>query len=291
LGVAIETAGRADVHAVRGLAVDLDAVGAAVLRGLRPVVEMQFDAFAYPALEQIASHVAKMRNRTRGSLSIPMVIRVPYGGGIGGVEHHSDSSEGLFAQVPGLEIATPATVTDAYSLLREAIEHPDPVVFFEPKRLYWTTADVDLPVTTEPFGKAAVRRSGSDVTLISYGPCVDVALGAASAAADEYGLSVEVLDLRTLVPLDESSVIDSVARTSRCVVISEAPGFGGVAAEIAALVQNRCFYVLAAPIHRVTGLDMPYPPPMYEHHYLPSVDRVLDAIANLEWDEPLTDVA
>jgi 2-oxoisovalerate dehydrogenase E1 component beta subunit len=254
------------------------------MNGLRPVVEMQFDAFAYPAFEQIVSHVARMRNRTRGALTLPLVIRIPYGGGIGGVEHHSDSSEGYYAHTPGLTVVTPATVADAYSLLREAIRGPDPVVFLEPKRLYWSKAEVTLPVTTEPFGTAAVRRAGNDATLVAYGPAVPVALEAAAAAAAE-GWDLEVIDLRTIVPFDDKTVADSVAKTGRAVVVSEAPGFAGVAAEIAARIGERCFHSLEAPVRRVTGLDIPYPPPKLEHHHLPNVDRVLSAVSTLQWED------
>ncbi|WP_129666484.1 alpha-ketoacid dehydrogenase subunit beta [Phytoactinopolyspora endophytica] len=253
------------------------------MQGFRPVVEMQFDAFAYPAFEQIASHVAKMRNRTRGTVTMPMVIRIPYGGGIGGVEHHSDSSESHYAHIPGLKVATPATVDDAYSLLREAIDDPDPVVFMEPKGLYWAKAETELPARTAPFGHAATRRAGDDVTLVAYGPAVKVALEAAEAASEE-GVEAEVIDLRTLAPYDDVTVAKSVSNTGRCVVISEATGFAGIAGELAARVQQECFYSLAAPVLRVTGFDIPYPPPMHEHHYLPSVDRVLDTINQLEWD-------
>jgi 2-oxoisovalerate dehydrogenase E1 component beta subunit len=252
--------------------------------GFKPVVEMQFDAFAYPAFEQLVSHVAKMRNRTRGALTVPMVIRIPYAGGIGGVEHHSDSSEAYFAHTPGLKLVVPATVEDAYSLLREAIDDPDPVVFMEPKKLYWSKSEITLPVRTEPFGRAAIRRSGSDATLIAYGPTVPVALEAAEAATEE-GWDLEVVDLRTIVPLDDETVARSVRNTGRCVVVSEAAGFAGVGAEIAARVQERCFHSLAAPVLRVTGWDVPYPPPMIEKHYLPGVDRVLDTVARLQWDD------
>ncbi|MDX3383125.1 2-oxo acid dehydrogenase subunit E2 [Streptomyces niveiscabiei] len=252
------------------------AVGLA-MAGFRPVVEMQFDAFAYPAFEQIASHVAKLRNRTRGALSLPIVLRVPYGGGIGGVEHHSDSSEAYYAHTAGLKVVTPATVGDAYSLLREAIDDPDPVVLLEPKRHYWTKEDVELPLRAEPFGTAAVRRAGSDVTLVAYGPAVAVALAAAEEAAEE-GLDVEVLDLRTVVPLDDAGLVNSVRRTGRCVVVHEAQGFAGVGAEIVARVQERCFDALRAPVLRVTGLDVPYPPPLLEHAHLPDAARVLAAL-------------
>ncbi|HEY9411961.1 MAG TPA: alpha-ketoacid dehydrogenase subunit beta [Jiangellaceae bacterium] len=254
------------------------------MNGFRPVVEMQFDAFAYPAFEQITSHVAKMRNRTRGRVGVPMVIRVPYAGGIGGVEHHSDSSEAYYVHTPGLKVVTPATVDDAYSLLREAIEDPDPVVFLEPKKLYWSKSEIELPARTAPFGTAAVRRSGSDATLVAYGPTLAVALEAAAAAAED-GLDLEVIDLRTLVPFDDATVAASVRRTGRCVVVTEAAGFAGMGAEIAARVQERCFHSLAAPVLRVAGWDVPYPPPIIEKFHLPGVDRVLDAVDRLQWDD------
>ena len=254
------------------------------MNGFKPVVEMQFDAFAYPAFEQLVSHVAKMRNRTRGAINVPMVVRVPYAGGIGGVEHHSDSSEAYYAQTPGLKVVTPATVEDAYSLLREAIDDPDPVVFLEPKKLYWSKAEVSLPARTEPFGRAAIRRSGTDASLVAYGPTVPVALEAAIAAEDE-GWDLEVVDLRSIVPFDDDTVAASVRKTGRCVVVSEAAGFAGVSAEIAARVQERCFHSLAAPVLRVTGWDIPYPPPIIEKHHLPGVDRVLDTVARLQWDD------
>ncbi|WP_405672994.1 2-oxo acid dehydrogenase subunit E2 [Streptomyces sp. NBC_01530] len=250
------------------------------MAGWRPVVEMQFDAFAYPAFEQIASHVAKMRNRTRGALTLPMVVRIPYGGGIGGVEHHSDSSEAYYAHTAGLKVVTPATAADAYSLLREAIDDPDPVIFLEPKRRYWTKEPLELPLRTEPFGTAAVRRAGTDATLVAYGPSVAVALEAAQLAAAE-GLDVEVLDLRTLVPLDDRALDASVRRTGRCLVVHEAQGFAGVGAEIAARVQERCFDALRAPVLRVTGFDIPYPPPLLEDAHLPGLRRVLDGLHRL----------
>ena len=262
-------------------------MGAAIgmaMYGYRPVVEMQFDAFAYPAFEQIASHLAKMRNRTRGALPMPVVVRVPYGGGIGGVEHHSDSSEGYFVQTPGLQVVAPASVEDAYGLLRAAIESDDPVIFLEPKRLYWSKADLTLPSSTAPIGKAAVRRTGADATLIAYGPTVQTALEAAEfAAADGYDL--EVVDLRSIVPFDDATVCASVRKTGRAVVIHEAAGFGGTGAEIAARVSERCFHWLAAPVRRVTGFDIPFPPPKLERHHLPSVDRILDAVASLQWED------
>ncbi|MFI0405869.1 alpha-ketoacid dehydrogenase subunit beta [Actinomadura sp. 3N508] len=259
------------------------AVGMA-MGGFRPVVEMQFDAFAYPAFEQIASHVAKMRNRTRGRVELPLVIRIPYAGGIGGVEHHCDSSEAYYAHTPGLKVVTPATVEDAYSLLLEAIDDPDPVVFLEPKKLYWSKSDIERLERTEPFGRAVVRRAGGDATVVAYGPGVPVALEAAEAASAE-GWDLEVVDLRTIVPFDDATVAASVRRTGRCVVVAEAAGFAGVGAEIAARVQERCFHSLLAPVLRVTGFDIPYPPPMLEQHHLPDVDRILDALDRLQRDD------
>ena len=253
------------------------------LTGFRPVVEMQFDAFAYPAFEQIASHVAKMRNRTRGNVTLPMVIRVPYAGGIGGVEHHCDSSEGYYAHTPGLKVVTPATPADAYSLLREAIDDPDPVIFMEPKVLYWSKAELSLPAQEPPFGTAAVRREGTDVTIVTYGPSLPTAMKAAQAAAED-GIDVEVVDLRTIVPLDDATVAASVRKTGRCVVVSESQGFAGVAGELAARVSEQCFHSLHAPVARVGGLHIPYPAPKLEHTYLPGVDRILDAIDRLQWD-------
>ncbi|MFD1212230.1 alpha-ketoacid dehydrogenase subunit beta [Arthrobacter sp. GCM10027362] len=272
------------------------AVGMA-MNGLRPVVEMQFDAFAYPAFEQVVSHVAKMSNRTRGKVKLPLVIRIPYGGGIGGVEHHCDSSESYYAHTPGLTVLTPATVPDAYTMLRAAIRHPDPVVFLEPKKLYWSTEEVDLDALRsrwsgsgeqasrgQGIGRAVVARQGSDATLITYGPSVPTALRAAEAAAAE-GRSLEVIDVRSIVPFDDETVTASVRKTGRAVVIAEAPGFASVASEIAARVQERCFHSLAAPVLRVTGFDIPYPAPKLEQYYLPSVDRILDAVDELQWEE------
>ncbi|MGD8199155.1 alpha-ketoacid dehydrogenase subunit beta [Ornithinimicrobium sp. W1679] len=260
------------------------AVGLA-MQGFRPVIEMQFDAFGYPAFEQVVSHIAKMRNRTRGRLTMPIVIRVPYAGGIGGVEHHCDSSEGYYVHTPGLHVVTPSTPADAYSLLREAIASDDPVVFMEPKSLYWSKAEVELPTTTEPIGRAAVRRKGSDVTVITYGPQVPNALRAAEVAAAEEDWDLEVVDLRSLVPFDDETVMASVRKTGRAVVLAEAQGFAGMGAEIAARVQERCFHSLAAPVLRVSGLDIPYPPPILEHSHLPGVDRILDTVARLQWDD------
>ncbi|WP_433262152.1 alpha-ketoacid dehydrogenase subunit beta [Actinosynnema sp. CS-041913] len=257
------------------------AIGMA-MNGLRPVVEMQFDAFAYPAFEQITSHLAKMRNRTRGAVSLPVVIRVPYGGGIGGVEHHCDSSEAYYTHTPGLTVVTPGTADDAYRLLRDSIASPDPVVFLEPKRRYW--AKGELSDVAVPMDRALVRRTGSDVTLIAYGPMVATALETAEAAREE-GWDVEVVDLRSLSPFDDETVCASVRKTGRAVVVHEAAGFGGYGAEVVARVTERCFHHLHAPVLRVTGFDIPYPPPKLEEYHLPTVDRILDAVARLQWDD------
>lgn len=260
------------------------AVGMAMY-GMRPVVEMQFDAFAYPAFEQLVSHVARMRNRTRGTMPLPITIRVPYGGGIGGVEHHSDSSEAYYTHTPGLHVVTPATVADAYGLLRASIASDDPVIFLEPKRLYWSKADwsAEAPEEVAPIGRAVVRRPGRSATLITYGPSVPVCMEAAEAAVQE-GWDLEVVDLRSLVPFDDETVAASVRRTGRAVVVQEASGFGGIGAEIAARVTERCFHHLEAPVLRVAGFDIPYPPPMLERHHLPGVDRILDTVGRLQWE-------
>ena len=264
------------------------AIGMAMY-GLRPVVEMQFDAFAYPAFEQLVSHVARMRNRTAGRMPLPITIRIPYGGGIGGVEHHSDSSEAYYAHTPGLHVVTPGTVGDAYGLLRAAIASDDPVVFLEPKRLYWSKADFAPGTPVPALGKAVVRRplspgSGDPATLLTYGPSLPLCLEAAEAARAE-GWDLSVVDLRSLVPFDDETVFEAVRATGRAVVVHESAGFAGVGAEIAARVSERCFHHLAAPVLRVTGFDIPYPPPMLERHHLPSVDRILDAVARLQWEQ------
>ena len=259
------------------------AVGMA-MNGMRPVVEMQFDAFAYPAFEQITSHVAKLGNRTRGRLRLPMVIRVPYAGGVGGVEHHCDSSEAYYAHTAGLTVLAPATNADAHGLLRAAIASADPVVFLEPKKHYFSKEEVDLHAPVEPIGRAVVRRAGRDATLIAYGPSVPVALAAAEQATSD-GFDLGVVDLRSIVPFDDETVCAEVRRTGRAVVIAEAPGFASVASEIAARVGERCFHHLHAPVRRVTGFDIPYPAPKLEHHHLPGVDRVLDAVEDLQWED------
>lgn len=258
------------------------AIGMAIY-GLRPVVEMQFDAFSYPAFEQIVSHVAKMRNRTRGRVSLPIVIRIPCAGDIGGVEHHSDSSEAYWTHTPGLTVVTPSNPADAYSMLREAIRSDDPVIFMEPKSRYWSKQQLELPVTTEPMNTAVVRREGTDVTLLAYGPTVKTALETAELAEEE-GLSVEVIDLRSLSPFDDATVGASVRKTSRAAVLHEAAQFGGYGAEVAARVTEREFYHLAAPILRITGFDIPFPSPKLEKYYLPTPERILNALNTWVWE-------
>lgn len=252
------------------------AIGMA-LYGYKPVVEMQFDGFTYPAFEQIVSHLAKMRNRSRGTVSLPVVVRIPFGGGIGAVEHHSESPEGYFAHTAGLKVVSPGMPSDGYALLRQSISTPDPVIFLEPKRRYWLKEDAELPAEREPIGTAVVRRPGTTATLFAYGPMVRTCLDAAKAAEDE-GWDLEVVDLRSLVPLDAATVVESVERTGRAVVVHEAQVFGAFGAEVAAQVTERAFYHLEAPVQRIGGFDIPYPPAKLEEYYLPDTDRILDAV-------------
>ncbi|MBO1416427.1 alpha-ketoacid dehydrogenase subunit beta [Streptomyces sp. FH025] len=255
-------------------------VGTAVgyaLRGYRPVVEIQFDGFVYPAFDQIVAQVAKLHARSLGTVRIPMVIRIPYGGGIGAVEHHSESPEALFAHTAGLRVVSPATPEDAYWMLRQAVDSEDPVVFFEPKRRYWDKGEVDTERPPAPLHAARIARPGEHLTLAAYGPMVKVCLEAA-AAAERDGLSLEVVDLRSLSPIDFPTLEESVRRTGRLVVVHEAPVFLGTGSEIAARVTERCFYHLEAPVLRVGGFHLPYPPSRLEETYLPDLDRVLDAV-------------
>ncbi len=257
-------------------------VGVAVgmsMFGRRPVPEVQFDGFVYPALDQLISHVAKLRNRTRSSVTVPLTLRLPYGGGIGALEHHSESPEAYFAHTAGLRVVTPSTPDDAYRLLRASIACDDPVVFLEPKRRYWSKGEVrpDAFVDIATLDHARVARRGDDVTVVAYGPTVATALEAAEIAEEE-GISIEVVDLRTLAPLDEETVHTSVRRTGRCVVVHEASEMLGVGAEVATSVYGACFYHLEAPVRRVTGYDTPYPPAKLEEYWLPDADRILDAV-------------
>jgi 2-oxoisovalerate dehydrogenase E1 component beta subunit len=243
--------------------------------GYRPVAEIQFDGFSYPALDQVLSHLAKYHNRSKGGQPMPVVVRIPFGGGIGAVEHHSESPETLYAHTAGLKVVVPATPADGYSLLRQSIELDDPVIFLEPKRRYWAKQELQLPVTTEPIGQARVLREGTDCSVAAYGPMVKVALDAAQAAEEEGLGELEVIDLRSIVPLDEDTLVASARKTGRMVVVHEAPEFLGPGAEVAARVTEAAFLHLEAPVLRCAGLDIPYPPARLEEVHLPSVDRIL----------------
>jgi pyruvate dehydrogenase E1 component beta subunit len=252
------------------------ALGLAV-KGFRPVAEMQFDAFSYPSFQQVTSNIAKYHTRTLGACNMQLVIRIPYGGNLGSIEHHSESPETYYTHTAGLKVVTPSTPADAYALLTAAIQDPDPVIFLEPKARYWMRQEVDLPLPPEDLEHARVVRAGRDVTLIAYGPTVQTALAAAEAA-DAEGASLEVVDLRSLSPLDVETLADSVRKTKRAVVIHEAPVFMGLGAEIAARLMHDLFDELAAPIERVGSATVPYPPSRFEKLFLPDVDRVLEAV-------------
>jgi 2-oxoisovalerate dehydrogenase E1 component beta subunit len=255
------------------------AVGLA-LRGYRPICEIQFDGFVFPAYDQIVSQVAKMHFRSAGHVRLPIVIRIPFGGGIGAVEHHSESPEAYFSHTAGLKVVVVGNPADAYTMIQQAVRSDDPIVFLEPKRRYWEKGevDVDAPLATAyPLHAAKVVRPGADATVVAYGPMVRTALEAATAAAEE-GRELEVIDLRSLSPLEMGTVFDSVRRTGRLIVVHEAPGNLGLGAEISARVTEECFYSLEAPVLRVTGYDTPYPPARVEEEYLPDLDRVLDAV-------------
>ncbi|MFJ7211238.1 alpha-ketoacid dehydrogenase subunit beta [Amycolatopsis sp. NPDC098790] len=261
------------------------AVGLAV-RGFRPVCEIQFEGFIFPGFDQISSQLAKLHYRTQGKVKMPVVIRVPFGGGIGAVEHHSESPESLFAHIPGLKVVSISNAVDAYWGIQEAIKSDDPILFFEPKRLYHSgalRAEIDVTGTPQKMFSSQVVREGTTATVVAYGPSVKVALDAAAAAEDE-GKSLEVIDLRTLSPLDLGPVFESVRKTGRLIALSEAPSESSLTSEIAARVQQECFYSLEAPVLRVTGFDTPYPPAKLEEHYLPDLDRVLHAVdRSLAW--------
>ena len=253
------------------------AVGLA-FRGYRPVVEIQFDGFIYPAFDQIVSQVAKMHYRTRGAVKMPLTIRVPFGGGIGSPEHHSESPEAYFTHTSGLRVVSVSNPQDAYTMIRQAIACDDPVLYFEPKRRYHTKGEVVQTLEGAlPMGTARVAAAGTDVTLVAYGPLVMTALDAATAAGDE-GISVEVIDLRSLAPVDYAAVEASVRRTGRLVITHEAAQSGGLGAEIAASITERCFDFLEHAPVRVTGFDIPYPPARLEKHHLPDLDRILDGV-------------
>jgi len=253
------------------------AIGLA-LRGYRPVCEIQFDGFVFPAFDQIVSQLAKMRLRSAGYVTLPVVIRIPFGGGIGAVEHHSESPEAYFGHTPGLRVVACSNPVDGYWMIQQAIASDDPVIFLEPKRRYWEKAELDEQMTPDPLHVARVVREGDDCTVVAYGPMVKVCMEAAAAAADEDGHSLEVIDLRTLSPLDTETLFSSVRKTGRLVVVHEAPVFLGMGAELAARVSEACFHSLEAPVLRVGGMDTPYPPSRVEEEYLPDLDRVLDAV-------------
>jgi pyruvate dehydrogenase E1 component beta subunit len=251
------------------------------IAGLRPVLEMQFMGFSYPAFDQVINHIARIRNRSRHRFTAPLVIRIPYGGGIGAAEHHSESAEAIYAHTPGLKVVVPSRPTDASGLLASAISDPDPVVFLEPIRLYRSvkeeTPDEPNPL---PIGVAKVEREGDDVTLIAWGAMMKEVRAAATALATE-GIECEVIDVRSLVPLDVNTIVESVAATGRAVVVHEAPRTAGFGAEIAAQIQERCLYELEAPVLRVTGYDTVFPLKRSEHHYLPGVGRISSAVHRL----------
>jgi 2-oxoisovalerate dehydrogenase E1 component subunit beta len=254
-------------------------VGAAVglcFAGWRPVVELQFDAFSYPALEQIVDHVAKMRMRVRGRVDLPITVRIPSFGGIKGKEHHGESPETYYAHTAGLKVVVPSSALDAYRLLRRAVADPDPVVVLEPKARYWSKESGELSAEGPGIGEARVLRDGSDVTIVTYGAMVARALDAAAVLSDG-GVSTRVVDLRSLAPIDDEMLARCARETGRVVVVHEAPRSVGVGAEVAARVMELAFDHLQAPVGRVTGWDVPYPPASLEQHYLPSVERICDA--------------
>lgn len=250
------------------------------LRGFVPVPEIQFDGFSYPAFDQIVSHLAKYRMRTRGEIAMPVTVRVPSFGGIGAAEHHSESTETYWAHTPGLKVVVPSTPSDAYWLLRHAISSPDPVIYLEPKRRYWARGEVDTVTPALPIGRAAIRCSGADVTVLTYGGLVQTALAAADLAR-EHEWELEVVDLRSLNPLDFDTVAASVGKTGRVVVMHEGPRTLGFGAELAARISEELFYDLQAPVMRVTGFDTPYPPARLEKLWLPGPDRLLDCVERL----------
>ena len=252
------------------------AIGLA-MRGYRPVAEIQFDGFIFPAFNQITTQLAKLQNRSEGFMTMPVVIRVPYGGGIGAVEHHSESPEAYFARTAGLRVITPSNPNDAYWMIQEAIKSSDPVMFFEPKRRYWQKGPVNLDEPPQPTHQAKVHREGTSITLVTYGPMVANALQAAELAAEE-GTSIEVIDLRSLSPIDFPTIINSVKKTGRLVVAHEDSVNISLSSEVAARITEEAFYHLEAPVLRVGGFDVPYPSAKLEELFLPDADRILEAI-------------
>lgn len=252
------------------------AIGLA-MAGFRPVVEIQFDGFVFPAFDQITTQLAKLTSRHEGSLSLPVVIRIPYGGHIGAVEHHQESPEAYFAHTPGLRVVSPSTPNDAYWMIQEAIASNDPIIFMEPKSRYWQKGEVDVASSAAPLHSTRVVRTGTDVTLVGHGAMVTALLQAAAVAEAE-GTSCEVVDLRSLSPIDYDPILASVRKTGRMVYAQEAQGFVSIGSEVAATVMERAFYALEAPVLRVSGYDTPFPPAKLEGAYLPDADRVLEAV-------------
>ncbi len=257
--------------AIAGVSVGL------AIAGWRPVVEMQFDGFSYPALDQIISHVAKYRYRSRGRQGMPVTVRIPFAGGIGAAEHHSESPETYYAHTSGLKVVIPATPLDAYHLLRASIADPDPVIFLEPKSRYWSKEQGELPAEGEPIGRARVVRDGDACTIVAYGAMVARSLAAAKLLSED-GAECRVLDLRSLVPLDVDALARCVRETGRAVVVHEAPLTLGFGAEVAARIMEEAFDHLEAPVLRVTGYDTPYPPATLEEHYVPTAQRIARAV-------------
>jgi 2-oxoisovalerate dehydrogenase E1 component beta subunit len=252
------------------------AIGLA-MRGYRPVCEIQFDGFVFPGFNQITTQLARMRNRHEGALTMPIVIRIPYGGHIGSIEHHQESPEAYFAHTPGLRVVSPSNPHDGYWMMQEAIASDDPVIFFEPKSRYWPKGEVQFGESGTPLHASRVVQRGTDVTVVGHGAMVSVLLQAAEIAAPE-GISIEVIDLRSISPIDYGPILASVEKTGRLVVAQEASGFVSVGSEIAATVAERAFYSLQSPVLRVSGFDTPFPPAAVETHFLPSPDRVLEAV-------------
>ena len=252
------------------------AIGLA-MRGYRPVCEIQFDGFVFPAFDQIMSQLAKQTSRHQGDQSFPIVIRIPYGGHIGAVEHHQESPEAYFAHTPGLRVLSPATPNDGYHMIQQAIQSNDPVIFLEPKARYWPKGDVDIDGTPAPAHQSRVVRTGTDVTVVGHGAMVAMLLDAAEVAKGE-GVNLEVIDLRSLSPVDYDPIVASVEKTGRLVVAQEASGNASVGSEVAATVAERAFYFLQSPVLRVSGFDVPFPPANPEGVFLPDVDRILDAV-------------
>ena len=257
--------------AIMGMAVGL------AMNGLRPVPELQFDGFAYPAIDQIVNQVARMNYRTRGAAPMPITLRLPSFGGIQAPEHHGESLEALFAHTPGLKVVAPSDPAEAYSLLLQSVRSDDPIVYMEPKARYWDRRPFRPSEPTDPIGTSRIVRPGRHATLVAWGAMVHQCVRVAELAAED-GVELEVLDLRWLKPIDAAGLVASVSRTKRAVVVHEAPLTAGLGAEVATLITDGCFRELAAPVQRVTGFDVPYPAGPLESQYLPTIDRVLLAV-------------